>query len=432
MIRLFLSGIVLFLLALASHAADWPQFRGPQRDGVSRESGLLAEWPKDGPKLLWTFSDAGVGYSGPAIVGDRLYICGGVGESDVLMALDVKGVKPAQLWSTKIGPLFQWKGNTWNMGPNVTPTVDGDRVYALGGFGDLLCVNAADGKELWRKNMPREFSGEVNPIGGGLEDPTPLGWGYASSPLVDGDKLICVPGGKKGLLAALDKKTGALLWQSTTVTDSAPYASPLVAEIHGVRQYVIVTNKGMVGIAAADGKAVWNYKRGEPFDDVVISSPVVRDNLVFASVGFGQGCDLVRIVPKDGGMTAEKVYGTREMQNRDGGMVLVGDHLYGHSEKGGWLCMDFKAGKVAWAESELMRGSVTAAGGKLVCVAEKGGAVVLVDPSPAGWKEVGRFKLPAESKKRLPSGMLWTHPVVANGKLVIRDQELLFCFDIKQ
>jgi outer membrane protein assembly factor BamB len=417
-------------------AADWPQYRGPNRDGRSAETGLLQEWPASGPKLLWTFADAGIGYSGPAIVGDRLYTCGGKGENEFVFALDLKaaaGGKMEPLWSTKIGPLFKWKTNSWNAGPNVTPTVDGQLVYALGGFGDLVCVDAATGMEKWRVNLPRELGGQVNPIGGGLEDPTPLGWGYSSAPLVDGDKLICVPGGSKGLLASLDKKTGKLIWQSKEVKDQASYSSPLVAEIGGVRQYIQVTNAGIVGIAAADGKLLWSYRRKMPFDDVVISAPVVKDNLVYASVGFGQGCDLVRVEKRDGGFVAEAVYSTNEVQNRDGGMVLVGDHLFGHSEKGGWVCQEFKTGAVKWAEmSKLPRGSVTFADGRLYCVAEKGGAVVLVEPNAEEWKEKGRFKLPQESKKRQSQGGLWTHPVIADGKLYIRDQELLFCFDVRK
>lgn len=194
---------------LAVRAGDWPQFRGPARDGASTETGLRKEWPAGGPPLLCTFSELGLGYSGPAVVGDRLYISCGRGESEFLVALDLKNVatgKIKELWSTKIGPIFTWKGNEWNKGPNATPTVDGDFVYALGGFGDLICVEAASGKERWRKSLPRDFGGEVNPIGGGAMEPTPLGWGYSSAPLVDGDRLICVPGGSRGLLAASTRK----------------------------------------------------------------------------------------------------------------------------------------------------------------------------------------------------------------------------------
>jgi len=429
---------LLFLAALAvatATAADWPQFRGPNRDGVSRETGLLTQWPKDGPQLLWTYADAGVGYAGPAVVGDRLYTCGTRGDAEVVIALDLKSAadgKVAELWTAKIGPLFTWKGNSWNAGPNVTPTVDGDAVYALGGFGDLVCVEAATGKERWRVSLPRDLGGAVDPIGGGLEQPTPLGWGYAAAPLADGDRLIVAPGGKRGLLAALDKTTGKVLLRTAGATERASYSSPVAAEIGGVRQYVQATNAGLVGVGT-DGKVLWAYRRTPAYDDVVIATPVVRDNLVYATVGFGEGCDLIRVVKTGDGFAAEKVYASKEVQNRDGGMVLVGDHLYGHSEQGGWVCQEFKTGKVVWAEPKALgRGSVAAADGRLYCCAEKGGAVALVEPTPDGWKEAGRFKLPRESKLRKPSGLVWTHPVVANGRLYLRDQELLFCYDVKK
>jgi outer membrane protein assembly factor BamB len=337
------------------------------------------------------------------------------------------------VWATRIGPLFSWKGNSWNKGPNVTPTVDGELVYALGGFGDLVCVETAGGKERWRVSLPRDLGGAVDPIGGGLEEPTPLGWGYAAAPLVDGDRLICVPGGKKGLLAALDKKTGKVLWRSTAVTDQASYSSPLAVEIGGVRQYVQVTNRGAVGVSAADGSLLWSARRAAPYDDVVIGTPVVHDDCVYSSVGFGQGCDLFRVVAGGGKFAAGPVYSTKEVQNRDGGMVQVGGHLFGHSEKGGWVCQEFKSGKVVWSEPRALgRGSVTLADGRLYCCAEKGGVVALVEPSTEGWKEKGRLTLPRASKSRLPSGALWTHPVVADGRLYVRDQELLFCYDVRK
>lgn len=423
------------LLALApalGFAADWPQFRGPARDGHSADTGLLKTWPKGGPKLLWTFAEAGVGYAGPAVVGDRLYTCGGKGGEEFVYALDLTKTPPAVVWSAKIGPLFTWQGNSWNAGPNVTPTVDGDRVYALGGFGDLVCVEAKTGKELWRANYAKDFGGEVNPIGGGLKQPTPLGWGNAAAPLVDGDTLVCVVGGKRGLFAGLDKATGKLLWRSGEVPEQAPYSSPVSAKIGGVPQYVCATNKGLVGVGLK-GQLLWRHDRAAPFDDVVISTPVVRDGIVAVSVGFGEGIEAVAVAPEPGGtFKAAKLYASKEIQNRDGGLVLVGDHLYGHSEQGGWVCAEFKTGKVLWTEGKALgRGVVSAADGKLYCAAEKGGAVVLLDPSPTEWKEAGRLTLPAASKQRKPQGMLWTHPVVANGRLYIRDQELLFCYEVK-
>lgn len=431
----FVGACVVVTAMTAASAADWPQYRGPERDGVSRETGLRKEWPKGGPPLLWSSDKLGLGYSGPAVVGDRLYVSCGRGREEFVVAFDLPGKGGTELkeaWAAELGPLFTWRGNHWNVGPNATPTVDGERVYALGGFGDLVCVESATGKELWRKNLPRDLGGEVNPIGGGAEDPTPLGWGYASAPLVDGQQLVCVPGGKQGLLAALDKTTGKILWQSGEVTDQASYSSPIAVDVGGVRQYVQVVNAGIVGVAARDGKRLWSYRRQPAFDDVVTATPVFGDNHVFATVGFGQGCDLIKLLPDAAGTKAEKVFSNRTVQSRDGGVVLFEGHVYGYSEGRGWLCMELKTGKVVWSERDkLTRGSVTCADGNLYCCAEKGGTVVLLEATPKGWNERGRLTLPKESAKRPPAGGLWTHPVVANGRLCIRDEELLYCYDVK-
>jgi len=431
--RRLLSLALVCLMSLAARADDWPQYGGPRRDGVSTEAGLRKAWAPQAPMLLWTFDNLGTGYSGPAVVGDRLYVSCARGDSEFLIALDLKDPKgPKELWATRIGATFTWKGNSWNLGPNASPSVDDARVYALGGFGDLICVDAATGKELWRKNLPTDLGGEVNPIGGGLEEPTPLGWGYASAPLVDGDQLLCIPGGKKGLMATLNKKTGDLIWQSKEVTDQAPYSSPILAEIGGIKQYILAINSGTIGIAAKDGKRVWSYRRQPAYDDVVVATPIVHNDFVFSTVGFGQGCDLVKLKANVGAIEATRVYSNKTIQARNGGVVLVDGHLYGYSEGRGWVCVELETGKVKWADRDsLERGSVTAVNGMLICIAEKGGVVALVEATPAARREVGRFSLPKESTLRRPSGGLWTHAIVANGKMYVRDQEFLFCYDLK-
>ncbi|HYE97423.1 MAG TPA: PQQ-binding-like beta-propeller repeat protein [Planctomycetota bacterium] len=193
--------ITLSLAALLFQ--DWPQYRGPNRDDVSAETGLLQTWPSAGPPLAWTYRDAGVGYSGVSVVGNRLYTIGGRGDTEFLIAVDVKSGR--QAWAVPVGPLFQFEGNKWSAGPSATPTAADGRVYALGGNGDLLCADAATGKPIWKKNLPSELEAQVNPIGGG---PKNLGWGYTHSPLVDGDQLVLVPGGPKGAVAALERKSG--------------------------------------------------------------------------------------------------------------------------------------------------------------------------------------------------------------------------------
>jgi outer membrane protein assembly factor BamB len=307
--------------------------------------------------------------------------------------------------------------------------VDGELLYALGGFGDLVCVETATGKERWRKSM-KDLGGAVNNIG---TSPAKIGWGYAWSPLVDEGRLICVPGGADGMLAALDKNTGQVIWRSKELPDEATYSSPIVAEVGGVRQYIQVANRGIAGVAARDGKLLWFYERKPPYEDVVIDTPIFHDNQVFSTVGFQQGCDLIKLAPVGETIRVEKIYSNKNIVNRQGGMILLNEHLYGYSENKGLICADFKTAKTIWTERRKLDtdGSVTFADGLLYCLGEKNATIVLVAPSPTKWKEEGRAKIPMESELRQSSGRVWTHPVIANGRLYVRDQEFLFCYDLK-
>jgi outer membrane protein assembly factor BamB len=428
------------LLALSARADDWPQFRGPDRDNVSKEKGLLKKWPAGGPKLAWTYKDAGTGYSGPAIVGDTLYILGARGDDEFLIALDLTKNPPAEKWpAVKIGPTFTWKGNQWNRGPSTTPTVDGDLVFALGAQGDLVCATTA-GKEKWRTNLPKNLKGEINAIGGA---PEKIGWGYAGSPLVDGDNVICLPGGPDGLVAALNKTSGAVAWRSKNLTAQTTYSSPVVSNAGGQKQYVVMTQDGAAGVDAKTGDLLWEYKRESPYKDIVAATPLVKGDFVFISAaGSEGGCDLIEVKKDGNAFKATKVYAKPDLANFHGGMVLVGDHVYGATGDFGrskWVCMEFKSGDVAWAveNRKLGKGSLTAADGYLYCLAEKeagtdGALVVHTPASPKDKLTVAEsFGLPEASKVRPQRGGLWTHPVVANGKLYLRDQELLFCYEVK-
>jgi len=429
--RMFAGWLCLSLISIAS-AADWPQYKGPRRDDISTETGLLSKWPNGGPSLLWTYKNAGVGYSGMAVVGDRLFTIGGRGDTEFVIAVDTKTIRDGSVsdaWATSVGRLFDFPSNNWSAGPSATPTVDGELVFALGGNGDLVCVQAADGKERWRKNLPSELDAQVNPIGGG---PKNLGWGFTWSPLVDGDKLICVPGGPKGTLAALDKKSGDVLWRSSEVKDQAAYTSPAVAEIDGVRQYVVLTNFGVFGVDAKDGRVLWNHRRERPYGTEVVNSPIVRGSLVYTTVGAGQTCDLLRIERDGDRFKAAPVWSNRNMLNHHGNVVLIGDHVFGASDGRGWTCQSFATGETVWMErAKLPPGSVTVADGRLYCFSEGDGTTALVDASTSGWKESGRFRIPERSASRKPSGQIWTPPVVSGGKLFLRDQEFVFCFDVK-
>jgi len=436
--RFVLLSSACLAVSSALFAADWPQWRGPDRSGVSKETGLLKAWPKGGPKLLWTYKNAGLGFSGPAIVGDRLYTIGVRNEMTFVIALDV--AKGEEVWSTKIGPLFTFKGNSWGDGPRSTPTVDGAHLYALDATGLLVCLETATGKEVWRKDLIKDLGGEM------MSE-----WGYSESPLVDGGLLICTPGGEKGTLAALDKKTGAMKWRSTELKNKAPYSSIVISEAGGIHQYIqtsyISDEEGGVvsGFAAKDGKLLWSISTFKDTKSYAIApTPIVRDNLVYVTCNMAApACHLLQLTPKGNGITAKDLYPNKNQQklrNDHGGVVLVGDHIYGHSGGQGWMCQDLKTGKMAWLDrTELpcqKSGSIVGADGRLYLYTD-GGTVALVEANSEKWQENGRFDLPEKStaNKKRPTGRdaaVWTHPVVAGGRLYLRDQELIFCYDVQE
>jgi outer membrane protein assembly factor BamB len=416
-LALALAGLSILAPAPADRH-DWPQWRGPNRDDVSTETGLLKSWPKDGPKLLWTYTDAGIGYSGFAVVGNRLYSMGGDEKKEYVFALDVE--KCSLVWQQEIGD-FYTNGN--GDGPRATPTVDGEFLYVLGPKGDLVCLDLAKGEKKWAVSLTSKE------IGGGVP-----GWGYCESVLIDGDKLICTPGGSKGTMAAFDKKDGKLIWQSKEITEGAHYSSVVIGNGGGMRHYVQMTGESVFGVDPADGKLLWKYPRKGP--TAAVPTPVVKGDFVFATSGYDAGCHMVSLsADGPGKIKFKEEYTSKDMVNHHGGVVLVGDYLYGYSDSKGWICQELKTGKVIWPEKDrvkLGKGSVTYADGHLYCFDEGHGTVALVEATPKEqWKEVGRFKIPQETKKTRKGG-IWTHPVVANGRLYLRDQDLIFCFDIKE
>ncbi len=399
---------VLFCVPFGARGLDWPQWRGPDRTDVSKETGLLKEWPAGGPKRFWLYKNAGQGYSGPAVTDGKMFTLGTRDGAEVLLALDANTGQ--ELWTAKVGDVLK---NSYGDGPRGTPAVDGSRVYALGGQGTLVCVQAADGEVVWQQTMQG--------LGGGIPR-----WGYAESPLVDGNQVVCTPGGGKGAIAALDKVSGKVLWQSKEFTVPAHYSSPIVAEPHGTRQYIQLTEKALVGVSASDGKLLW--KSSWPGSTAVIPTPIYQDAQVYVTSGYGAGCKLVRI---SAGNKVSDVYQNKVMKNHHGGALLVGDHIYGHSDGAGWVCQNLKTGEEVWSHRGFGKGAIAGADGMLYCLEEGSGTVVLIEASPKGWKEHGRFKLDPQSKIRSGSGNIWTHPVIANGKLYLRDQDLIYCHDIK-
>lgn len=412
--RMILSAVVLTSLLVPFHLAgggDWPQWRGPGRDGHSSDTGLLTSWPEGSPKLLWKAQGLGEGYSSLAIVGPRIYTMGDRDGSSYVMALNAADGKT--LWATRLG-----KGGApgWGgfAGPRCTPTVDGELIYALDQYGQLICVAAADGKEVWRRHLVDDFGGKRPE------------WGFTESPLVDGMQLVCTPGGAKGAMAAVNKETGDVIWRSTDFTDPAAYASVQRAVILGVPQYVQLTQESVVGIDTDTGNVLWQAKRKG--QTAVIPDPIVTANHVYVTSGYGVGCNLFTISKDSDGFHAQQSYANKQMVNHHGGVVLVGDYLYGYSDGKGWVCQELDSGKMVWREKrKLGKGAVTFADGRLYLRAEKGpGTIALIEATPEGYRETGRFDQPDRTDKSS-----WTYPIIADGRLYIRDQDLLLCYDVQ-
>jgi outer membrane protein assembly factor BamB len=391
---------------------DWPQWQGPERTGVSHETGLLQEWPKGGPPLAWTAKKLGGGYSTPSVAAGRVFGMSYRGKEEGVWALDEATGKP--LWWARIADASKDIG--YKEGSRCTPTADGELLYALGTAGDLVCLQVADGKEVWHKNLGRDFGGHVM-----------SSWGYCESPLIDGDKLICTPGGKEATVLALNKKDGAVLWKAPVPGgDGAGYASPILIDTAGHKQYVHFLKGGLVGIDADKGSFLWRYGKCANIT-ANCSTAVYADGQVFGASNYGTGGGLVSLSRDDqGGVKADEVYFTKKMQNHHGGMVLLDGYLYG-ANNSKLTCLEFKTGKVMWGDSgpTAGKGSVSLADGRLY-YRDEGGRVLLVEASPKGYVEHGKFDQPERSKHSA-----WPHPVIANGKLYLRDQDVLLCYDVK-
>ena len=396
--------------AAAVAAADWPQWRGPDRSGLSKETGLLKSWPADGPKLAWTARGLGEGHATPSVANGRIYGMGLRGNDEAVWALNEKTGK--ELWSTRIAAGTELQARQGGNGSRATPAVSGDRIYTLGVSGDLVCLNASDGKLVWQKSLVKDFGGSVPR------------WGYSESPLVDGDKVIAAPGGDKSTVVALNKKDGSVAWQCAVPGNEAHYSSAIVASVAGKKQYIHFLSGGVIGMDAATGKLSWRYD--SPANRTAnCSTPIYRDNHVFAASGYSTGGGLAKLATGSEGVAAKEVYFTKQMQNHHGGMVLVGDYLYGF-DGSNLTCLEFKTGKLMWSDRSVGKGSVAYADGFLYCRSERG-PVALVEASPMAYVEKSRFEQPDRS-----SASSWPYPVIANGKLYLRDQDVLLCYDVKQ
>ena len=408
----FLAPAALVCLAAG---ADWPCFRGAKRDNRSPDTGLLKEWPKDGPELLWKATGVGQGFSSVSVAGDRVYTMGNKDGSAYLFALDrKKGGAP--LWEVKIGDGGRGGGYP---GTRCTPTVDGDLVYGLSSVGDLICVEAATGKEKWRKSFRgKEYNGQVG------------GWEYSESPLIDGERLVCTPGGAVASLLVLDKKTGEEVWKAP-LKIGAGYSSVVISNAAGRKQYVTLTSAGTLGVDAATGKQLWLYKRlGN--NTANIPTPIALGEQIFTAAGYGKGAALLTLSKDGDGVKAKEEYYEGDLRNKHGGLVVVGDYVYGDTDdQGNPYCAEWESGKVKWKRSQAKgkfhgRGSasLTYADGHLY-VHYADGWVVLVPATPMGYKEVSAFKIPNSNANS------WAHPVVIDGRLYLREKDAVWCYDVK-
>lgn len=427
--RQFKTPALLIALMMASgvalDAADWPQWRGPARDGRSPETGLLQEWPEGGPPLAWKAGGLGGGFSSVSLAGGRIYTLGDLDEGQYAMALSE--ADGTLLWKSKIGP-------TWNdryLGPRSTPTIDGERIYIMNTEGDVICLEAETGKEVWRRSLPADFGSHMMQAMGTTD------WRYAESPLVDGDRVIVTPGVTNAAMAALDKTTGEEIWRAqigrlgSLGAHGAAYSSVVVSQGGGIKHYVQFIGRGLIGIEAETGKFLWGYNKVAN-DIANIATPLVDGDLVFASSGYGTGAALIHLKPDgDGGISTEEVYFLEAdtFQNHHGGLILDQGYVFsgtGHNN-GFPIAVELATGEVAWGPERNAgnrSAAITYADGRIYFHYENG-VMILVDATADGYIEHGSFEIPGVSN---PS---WPHPVISNGKLYLREQDNLFAYDVK-
>lgn len=400
--------LIALVCVSATSANDWPQWRGPERTGISQETGLLQEWPAGGPQLRWKASDIGTGYSSPAVARGRVYLQTTRDSDELALALDEK--TGTVVWKTPIGKVGKNRGPQYP-GTRSTPTVDGARMYCLASDGELVCLDTAQGDVKWQRHLRNDFGGEFGD------------WAYSESVLIDGDTLVCTPGGSSAAIAALNKNTGETLWKSSVPNGgTAEYASVMIVDKTPTKQYVTFLRKGLVGVDAKTGKFLWMYSKSiDPGANIL--TPIVAGDRVF-SAGSRSGGGLVQLKTAGEGVSAEQIYFARPVAPSIGGAVLLEGNLYGTSGQT-MFCANFDTGDIKWTDRAVGPASLCYADKRLYVRGHGTGDVALVEATPEGYREKGRFTQPDRSKT--PA---WPHPVIANGGLYLRDQGTLFCYDV--
>jgi outer membrane protein assembly factor BamB len=404
---LSLAATIVLGAAVLHAAPDWPQWQGPDRTRLSKETGLLKEWPAGGPRQVWTANGLGTGYGSMAVAGNRVYLQGARGDNSFVIALNRTDGK--EVWSKPLGPVETRMRSERGTGPRGTPTVDGDRLYVLTENGDLACLKT-DGAIVWQLNILKEFGGPQ------------LQWLISESPLVDGPHLVVTPGGSGAGIVKLDKMTGKTVWKSKDLSDAAAYSSIIAADVQGVRTYMTFTATAGVGVRASDGKLMFSYPNAAN-RTANVATPVYSDNKVFFASAYGTGGGLLNLSLQNGEVAATEAYFTREMKNHHGGMVLVDGYLYGYNDLI-LTCLEFATGKLVWRDRSVGKGSVTYADGHLYIQSENN-LVGLAEATSAGYREKGRFEIPDKGQ------LSWAHPVISDGRLYVRNQDTLLVYDIK-
>lgn len=404
-------------LAAASNAtaADWPQWMGPNRNGISHEAGLLKTWPTEGPRLMWHAKNIGSGYGGPSISDGRVFITSNEGlENESVIALSV--INGSRLWATRIGKVGNPDQRPSYPAARSTPTVDGTRVYALGSDGDLACLDSSTGEIAWTKNLRAEFAGE------------PSTWAYAESPLIDGDVVVCTPGGEEATVVALNKQTGEVVWKTLVPGgDAAGYSSIVKSTFGEVSQFIAYTAGGLVSVNANTGDLLWRYDRIKGSMGMSIMTPVTGGDIVFGGAG-RVGGGAVRMIQATERIDIEEAYFNTKLPTEIGGALMVDGHLYGSSGQT-LVCADFKTGAIRWEERIDAPGALIAADQRLYLYGENG-RVSLIEASPSDYRVVGQFT-PAdgpEAANRMEK--TWAYPAISNGRLYIRNKNSLWSYDI--
>ena len=388
-------------------AFQWPQFRGPARDNLSRETGLLEQWPPSGPKLLWTAQGIGKGFATVSVANGLIYTTGNIEANTIITALNLDG---STRWTVENGPAY--KRST--PGTRGTPTVDNGRLYHENADGDVICLDAATGKRIWSLNILEKFNGRN------------IRWGLSESLLVDGNNLICTPGGENVGIVALNKNTGQTVWTCEHTQHKPGYCSPILVEYKGLRQIVTMLARSIIGVNADNGKLLWQVEHITPYDES-INTPIFHDGAIFVSTQT-TGSRLLRLNVNGQDASVEQVWESKLLESQHGGVLLAGNYLYGTCRHGGekpWVCLDIRTGKHMYSESGIGRGSLTYADGMLYALNHKGD-VALARPSPTAFDIVSRFTIPPGG-----DGPSWAHPVVCSGRLYIRHGNFLYCYDVK-